>query len=145
MLGFYALSEQPLSESAVVAEGVVGTVGIADETNVAPSIVVRIAGRVAVGTADEISTAIPILVNSQGPRSLTAQDLEDIVDAIFTRIIENGETFEQQLRLIRAEAAGHLTVSGNQVGIRDAANTKDRITATTDINGQRTVVVTDPD
>lgn len=143
MLGFYALSEQPLSESAVVAEGIVTSVGIADETNVAPSIAVRIAGRVAVGTADEISTAIPILVNSQGPRSLTAQDLEDIVDAIFTRIIENGETFEQQLRLIRAEAAGKVSVAGSTVSFRDAADSKDRIVAETDRLGQRTSITTD--
>jgi len=58
-------------------------------------------------------------------------------------VIENGETFEQQLKLIRAEAAGKVAVSGNTVTFRDAADTTDRITATVDSNGQRTAIITD--
>lgn len=80
-----------------------------------------------------------------GNTTLTDDDIQNIVNAIFTYIVENGETFEEQLRLIRAEAAGKLLVSGTTVTIRDAADGKDRITATVDNDGQRTAVTTDPD
>ena len=80
---------------------------------------------------------------SAGATTLTPQDITNIVDAIFARVIENSETFEEQMKLIRAEAAGKLAVSGNTVTIRDAADTKDRITATVDTNGQRTSVTVD--
>ena len=78
-----------------------------------------------------------------GGTTLTSQDITNIVNAIFAHIVENGETFEEQLRLVRAEAAGKLSVSGTTVTIRDAADGKDRITATVDANGQRTSVSTD--
>ncbi len=58
-------------------------------------------------------------------------------------ISEGAETILEALRLIRAEAAGKLLVSGNLVRIRDAADTRDRITATVDTNGQRYTVITD--
>ena len=82
-------------------------------------------------------------VEASGATTLTPQDITNIVDAIFARVIENGETFGEQMKLIRAEAAGKLSVSGNTVTIRDAADTKDRITATVDENGQRTSITTD--
>jgi len=47
------------------------------------------------------------------------------------------------MRLMRAEAAGKLAVVGDTVTFRDAADTKDRITATVDANGQRTAITTD--
>lgn len=78
-----------------------------------------------------------------GETTLTAQDIQNIVDAIFAHVVENSETFAEQLKLIRAEAAGKLLVSGTTVTIRDAADSKDRITATVDNNGQRTAVTTD--
>ena len=58
-------------------------------------------------------------------------------------VVEGSETYQEALRLIRAEAAGKLAVAGTTVTIRDAADTKDRITATVDSNGQRTAVTTD--
>ena len=61
---------------------------------------------------------------------------------IFTYVIENSETFEQQLRLIRGEAAGKVGVSGATVTFRNSADSADRIVATTDANGQRTAVTT---
>jgi len=82
-------------------------------------------------------------IESSGATTLTAQDITNIVDALFAKVIENGETFEQQLKLIRAEAAGKVAVSGNTVTFRDAADTTDRIAATVDSNGQRTAIITD--
>ena len=60
-----------------------------------------------------------------------------------THIVENGKTYDNHFRLMKAEAAGKAAVSGSTVTFRDDADTKDRITATTDANGQRTVVTTD--
>jgi len=85
----------------------------------------------------------PATVESLGATTLTTQDITNIVDALFAKVVENGETFEQQLKLIRAEAAGKVAVSGNTVTFRDAADSTDRITATVDSNGQRTAIVTD--
>jgi hypothetical protein len=82
-------------------------------------------------------------IESQGATTLTPQDITNIVDALFAKVIENGETFEQQLKLIRAEAAGKVAVSGNTVSFRDAADSKDRIVATVDEQGQRTAITTD--
>jgi hypothetical protein len=58
-------------------------------------------------------------------------------------LLETGETYQQAMRLMRAEAAGKLSVSGNTVSIRDANDIKDRIVATVDLNGQRTSVAVD--
>jgi hypothetical protein len=60
-----------------------------------------------------------------------------------TDTLEGAETYDEAFRLMRAEAAGKLAVTGSTVTIRDAADTKDRITATVDTNGQRTSVTTD--
>ena len=57
--------------------------------------------------------------------------------------METGETYAEALRLIRAEAAGKLLVTGNTVKLRDANDTKDRIVAQTDTSGQRTSITTD--
>lgn len=57
--------------------------------------------------------------------------------------LETGETYAEAMRLMRAEAAGKVAVSGSTVSFRDANDTKDRIVATVDTNGQRTAVTTD--
>jgi hypothetical protein len=88
-------------------------------------------------------TTRPATVDASGATTLTPQDITNIVDALFARVIENGETFAEQMKLIRAEAAGKLSVSGNTVSIRDAADSKDRIVATVDGQGQRTSITTD--
>lgn len=74
---------------------------------------------------------------------VTAQDKTDIKNLVFDEVIEGTETFKQQMKLVRAEAVGELAVSGDTVTIRDAGDTKDRITATVDANGQRTSVTVD--
>lgn len=60
-----------------------------------------------------------------------------------TDLLETGETYQEALRLIRAEAAGKLAVSGSTVSIRDANDSKNRIVATVDSAGNRSSVVTD--
>lgn len=59
-------------------------------------------------------------------------------------IIETGFTAEEMLRLISASAAGKLSGAGTtNIKIRDLSDTKDRIDATVDASGNRTVVTLD--
>lgn len=67
-------------------------------------------------------------------------------DALLDRAagVETGLTPRQAFRLFAAALAGKLYISGNTVTIRNAvADSKNRITATTDADGQRTAVTTD--
>lgn len=60
-----------------------------------------------------------------------------------TNTIEGSLTYQQAQRVMLAESAGKVAVAGSTVTFRDQADTKDRITATTDSNGQRTSVTLD--
>lgn len=60
-----------------------------------------------------------------------------------TNGIETSFTLRQAMRLILAALAGKLSISGNTVTIRDVNDTKDRIVATTDDDGQRTAITKD--
>jgi hypothetical protein len=75
----------------------------------------------------DASSVVETVVAGSG---VTQQDKDDIEAQIFAHVVEAAETFEYQLRLIRAEAAGSIRKSGNVHRIRNAADTKDRITAT---------------
>ena len=86
------------------------------------------------GIATQIETGIS---------GVTPDDIVDFRNAVFNTVMENSETFAEQIRLIRAEAAGKVIVSGNNVKFRNAADSKDRIDADTDSNGQRISVATD--
>jgi hypothetical protein len=58
--------------------------------------------------------------------------------------VEGSETLRQAVRLIRAAAVGKLSgAATTEITIRDAADTKARITATVDSNGNRSAVTTD--
>lgn len=74
--------------------------------------------------------------------AITAADKTDIVNAVFARVLEAGETFEEAMRIIRAEAAGTITKTGTQHRIKSADGNKDRIVANADETG-RTVTSTD--
>lgn len=66
-------------------------------------------------------------------------------DALLDRTsgIETSFTLRQALRLILAMAAGKVSISGATVTIRDVNDSKNRIVATTDADGQRTDVTKD--
>jgi len=53
-------------------------------------------------------------------------------------------TVRQFARLAASVLFGKSTISGSNRKYRDKADTKDRISATTDGNGQRTAVTLDP-
>ena len=87
------------------------------------------------------SAGLQIVVSGSG---VLPGDITDIKNAIFDEIMEASESFADQIRLMRAEAAGKVAVAGGtNVKFRDAADAKDRIDATVDDTGQRTAVTTD--
>lgn len=73
---------------------------------------------------------------------ITEADKQDLIDRVFARVIENNETFEEALRLIRAEAAGTITKVGTEHRVKSADGNTDRIVANADEDG-RTVTAID--
>jgi hypothetical protein len=66
------------------------------------------------------------------------------VDAIADEVYENGLTLRQIVRLVLAAVAGKADgFPGGPIHYRDNADTKARVTATIDANGNRTVVAVD--
>ncbi|RLG43410.1 MAG: hypothetical protein DRN81_06560 [Thermoproteota archaeon] len=85
---------------------------------------------------------------SVATRSLTDKagfSLSDAgVDAILDEVVEDSTTFRQMLRIIFAALAGKSSGGGTTtVKFRDIADTKDRITATVDSDGNRTDITLD--
>lgn len=65
-------------------------------------------------------------------------------DALWDEVIEGAITGRQSARLWNAAAGGKLSGAGTtSVAIRDLGDTKDRVTATVDSNGNRTAVSRD--
>jgi hypothetical protein len=76
--------------------------------------------------------------------ALTTGERTSLIAALFASISEGTETFIQSFRLMRAGAAGKLSgAATTSVKLRNAADTKDRIAATVDADGNRTAVTTD--
>lgn len=68
----------------------------------------------------------------------------DAIDEIIDEVIEGSTTLRQALRLILAVAAGKSAGGGSSpVTFRDMADSKNRISATVDANGNRTAVTRD--
>ena len=66
------------------------------------------------------------------------------VDAILDDAIEGSLTLRQALRIILAAAAGKLSgAATTTVVVRDQADTKNRISATVDADGNRSAVTVD--
>lgn len=87
----------------------------------------------ALGTADDATLAAIAALNNIS------------VANIFAYAYEGSETFKDFLRLLRAANVGIISgAGGTTIHIKDAANTKDRITATVDGDGDRSAVTTDP-
>lgn len=86
------------------------------------------------------SNQVSILSQNSGgliEGSITLADLENI-------IMENGESLAEQIRLIRADAAGRvIQAADGSYAIRDAADSKDRIVGDDAVNGGRDISTTD--
>jgi len=78
--------------------------------------------------------------------TLTAGERTSIADALFDLAngVESGETLRQCLRLLRAALVGKSTgFPSGPARFRDRADTRDRIAATVDADGNRTAVTVD--
>jgi len=83
-------------------------------------------------------TGVSGLTAAESTQLFAASTFNPAVD-----VVEGSETWQESMRLVRAEAAGKVAVSGATVSFRDAADSKDRIVATVDEQGQRTAITTD--
>lgn len=87
-------------------------------------------------------TASPRQVTSGS--GVTQQDKDDIEAQIFAHIMENSETFAEQVRLMRADSAGKIVQQADGTyAIRDAADAKDRITGDDSANSGRDITAVD--
>lgn len=74
--------------------------------------------------------------------SISALNDVSVAD-ILAGVVEGSLTLQQVMRIMLAESAGLVSVSGSTVNFRDVADTKNRISSTCDANGQRTAIVLD--
>jgi len=98
------------------------------------------------GDLDALATALGTLsasITSSGELLTTANVGNAVLDAL--NGVEDDWTLRQALRIILSALGGKVSISGNTVTFRDVNDTADRITATTDSNGQRTAVTLDAD
>jgi len=66
------------------------------------------------------------------------------VDAILDEVVEGTLTMRQMMRIFLSRLAGEATGgSTTEIGFRDNADTKNRITMTVDVNGNRSSIVLD--
>ena len=95
-------------------------------------------------TAEQIWTYVNRTLTTPGEEPSAAPTAAENAAAVLAVAYEGAETFEEFLRLARAALVGKASgLNTNTPKYRDAADTKDRIDATTDVYGNRTAVTTD--
>jgi hypothetical protein len=69
---------------------------------------------------------------------------EGIANAVWASVMDAGYTAEETMKIMLAALAGKLSgAAGTTINIRDVNDTKNRITATVDENGNRLTVTLD--
>ena len=90
-------------------------------------------------SVDAIPTAPLLAANYTAPPTEA-----EIAAEVFASTVESGHTLKQSLRLILAALAGKLSgAAGTTITIRNAGDTKNRIVATVDADGNRSAVTYD--
>jgi hypothetical protein len=75
---------------------------------------------------------------------VTAQDKTDIINGVWSYLVETGWSAVEANRVILAALAGKLSgADGTTITIRDILDSKDRIVATVDADGNRTSLILD--
>lgn len=92
---------------------------------------------------DISTTEVATELSNYGANTTVPPSAVAIVAAIFANVMENSETFAEQVRLIRAQSVGKVGVAGAINTFRDAADSKNRVTATVDAVGRRLSVIVD--
>ena len=135
--------------AAMVAIGnIVGAVTAAGDVNSASMTGKGNLSKVLTGTS-ELTDALLSASGDMSGDIIVAGELltttnvaQSILDAI--NGVEDGLTVREALKLISAALAGKVSgAGGSTVTIRDVADTKDRIVATVDSNGNRTAITRD--
>lgn len=90
-----------------------------------------------------VNYTVPVQAQGISTSGSTAPTSEQNADAVWAKALEDGETAANLFRIMVSALAGKVSVSGPTVTFRDLADTKDRIVAATDANGQRTAVTLD--
>lgn len=93
----------------------------------------RVSGAVMFTNPSSAGITVRVTVSTSAQALLVDQN-------IFDTAVEGDKTLRELMQLMSAALAGKISVSGNQVTIRDVNDTADRIVATTDAKGQRTAV-----
>lgn len=97
----------------------------------------------AIGASEIAASAIgasEIATDAIGADELAAGGIDEMMDEVF----EGTYTFRQMMRIVFAGLAGKASGGGTGTLVfRDAADTKARITATVDANGNRTAITLD--
>jgi hypothetical protein len=130
--------------------GVVGTMhhNFQVEAEVDANAVSNIGANVITATAinADAITAAKIATGAIDADALAADAANEVADALLDRTagVETGVTPRQGLRLMLAALAGKLSGAATAtVSIRDTGDSKDRIVATVDADGNRTAVTLD--
>ena len=105
-------------------------------------------GHTTAGSFGEIATEIAAVLADTGSDgvALSAATQDAIADALLDRAngVETSWTLRQALRIMLAAAAGKLSgAATTSVAIRDVGDTKNRISATVDADGNRSAVTLD--
>lgn len=97
-----------------------------------------------VGAASATLGAIGHLAGSSSP--FTELSPQSLAESVMTAIVESGLSVREVMQVILAANGGRVEdADTGTIRFRDAADTKDRITATVDASGNRTVVTLDTD
>ena len=96
-------------------------------------------GAFTVNVEQQLSTVVRLL-DSQLP--LSDADKDDIINRLFLYVLENGESYAEAMRLIRAEAAGSIVVEPGDINkVKSADGLTDRIVAVADEDGRNVTAV----
>jgi hypothetical protein len=91
-----------------------------------------------------VGSAMTLAADSVNASALNPDAITELLNALGARIVEGAITYDQVMRLMLA-AEGAKTSGGGTTTftIRDASDTKDRVVATVDSDGNRTAVTRD--
>lgn len=94
----------------------------------------------------DVTNVNSVSIRSNNSAGLTAAaDPADIAEAVFAGAVEGSYDLRETLRLMASTLLGKLSgAATTTITIRDTGDTKDRVVATVDADGNRTSVTLDP-
>lgn len=94
----------------------------------------------------DVTNVNQVSIRSNNSAGLTAAaNPEDMAAAVFAQYVEGTLDLKEVMRLVSAVLMGKVTGAGSgTVTFRDTGDSKDRVVATVDLQGNRSAVVLDP-